>query len=72
MKASKKEYLDEIQKMKNRYRVYIIDEAHGLSRSAFNAMLKTMKKHHPYLKQRDLNWISLRNHSLYVYITNNL
>ena len=27
-----------------KYRVYIIDEAHGLSRSAFNAMLKTLEE----------------------------
>ena len=33
-----------------KYKIFIIDEVHMLSKQAFNALLKTLKNHPDYLK----------------------
>ena len=46
-----REIVDEVSysPAEGKYKVYIIDEVHMLSIGAFNALLKTLKSHHPML-----------------------
>ena len=47
-----RELLDNVQyrPAQGRYKVYLIDEVHMLSRSSFNALLKTLEEPPPYVK----------------------
>jgi DNA polymerase-3 subunit gamma/tau len=47
-----REMLDNVQyaPTRGRYKVYLIDEAHMLSKSAFNALLKTLEEPPPHVK----------------------
>src|SRR5699024_9534395 len=47
-----RELLDNVQYMpsRGRYKVYLIDEVHMLSRSSFNALLKTLEEPPEYIK----------------------
>ena len=47
-----RELLDNVQyaPARGRYKVYLIDEAHMLSRSSFNALLKTLEEPPPHVK----------------------